>query len=103
MEQLTDLHPEDEQAVTTVKMDDSTLTALGQLLAAVADILAARILRRRGGPSALRLYASIITVVLLFAIRSRVRQSGKVVHNVVTRIVATMRHLAHPPASWAAP
>ncbi|WP_294392974.1 hypothetical protein [uncultured Sphingomonas sp.] len=85
-------------------MDVSVIKAIGELLAAVAQILDGDAIRRLGGPGLYRRLASVLAAFLTFAIVIRVRQRASIAgRRFVHAVCEARRHLSHPPAGWAAP
>lgn len=103
MDQKADHLADDGQTTTRTVMDDSVLEIIGKLIAAAANVIVERVARRRGGSSDIGRFTSILVAFLIFAIRLRVRQASKAEREAVATTVTALRHLAHPPAAWAAP
>ena len=80
------------------------LATLGELLAAVSDVLEGLAIIRRRGPTRARRNASTIVAFLLGALISNVRSCARAVQQRNGVLLSALPHyLRHPPQSWAAP
>jgi hypothetical protein len=95
--------PKDDGKSASV-MDVPVLVAIGELLAAAAQMLDGDAIRRLGGPGLYRRLASVLTAFVTFAMVMLVRQRASIARrSFVHTICEARRHLSHPPAGWAAP
>jgi len=93
-----------EQKRRPADRQTAAIAALGELLAAVSDVLEGLAVIHRRGPTRARRYASVFIAFILGALTTSVRsraRAGRQRDGVL--LSAFLQHLRHPPQSWAAP
>lgn len=82
----------------------SALLALGELLAAVADVLEGEAVIRRRGPTRVRRLLSIFLGFVIVRAQDAARSHAVAEQQLRSKIgSAHLRNLCHPPQGWAAP
>ncbi|GMN01657.1 hypothetical protein [Erythrobacter sp. MTPC3] len=82
----------------------AALVALGELLAAVADVLEGQAILRRRGPIRLRRLISVLLTFVVVVKKDAVRFLAVAIQHLRRSLGSLqLRNLYHPPQGWAAP
>ena len=93
-----------EQGADEKLSQQDLIVMLGELLAAVADILEGQAIIRRRGPTRMRRFLSVLMTFLVLAGRDAVRCHAVAQKHFRSLIGSfQLRNIHHPPKSWAAP
>ena len=80
------------------------IVMIGELLAAVSDVLEGQAIIRRRGPTRMRRFLSVLLTFMVLAARDAVRCHAVAQKHFRSSIGSfQLRNLHHPPKSWAAP
>lgn len=102
MEGLIDIG-EDYEAAAKPLLSDAVIDAIGELLAVVASVVAAKVTLRRGDLETLRQTTSLLAQVLRLANQLLVRWHRRSTRAAKANLGRSKQNRDHPPQAWAAP
>jgi hypothetical protein len=94
---------EEHKAAADSLLSNVFFETIGELLAAISNLLTGMAALRRGYLKTLHQRVSQFVMAIIFAMRSTVRWHARAASSAVANVIWGQRNLHHPPQTWAAP